>query len=92
MEHYEIVEGDIERKGKKYKVKFKHDYMMIPEVLVEHFDALNVEYDEEIKYRMERVNINKQDIVDSKGKIKNGKQPDEMKREVFQWMMEVRSA
>ena len=80
----------MERKGEKYKIKFKHVYMMIPEVLVEHFDALSVEYDEEIKYRMERVNINKQDIVNSIGKIKNGNQPgpDEMKGEVYKWMME----
>ena len=42
LEHYEMGEGDIERKGEKYKMKFKHEYMMIPEVLVEHFDALNV--------------------------------------------------
>ena len=88
-----MVEGDIERKGEKYKVKFKHEYMMIPDVLVEHFDALNVEYDKddkEIKYWMERVNINKQDIVNSIGKIKNGNQPgpDEMKGEVYKWMME----
>ena len=90
LEHYEMVEGDIERKGEKYKVKFKHEYMMIPEVLVEHFDTLNMEFDEEIKYWMERVNINKEDIVNSIGKIKNGKQPgpNEMKGEVYKWMME----
>ena len=55
-----------------------------------HFDALNVDYDEEIKYRMEKVNINQQDIVNSIGKIKNGKQPgpDEMEGEVYKLMME----
>ena len=39
---------------------------------------------------MERVNINKQDIVNSIEKIKNGKQPgpDEMKGEVYKWKME----
>ena len=91
LEHYEMVEGDIQRKGEKYKIEFKHEEcMMIPGELLEHFDALNVEYDEVIKYRMERVKINKQDIISSIRRIKNGKQPgpDEMKGEMYKWMLE----
>ena len=40
--------------------------------LVEHFYSLKVEY-EDIKYRMENVNINRQDIVNNIRKIKNVK-------------------